>query len=187
MQTITWDSSDPNSDTLIYTLYFRLDQDGPWILLKDKVKETSYEWDTRTVADGQYQVKVVASDATSNPPGDAKTASRVSDYFIVDNTPPTISELECKVVGEMVNISLVAADKTSTVANVEYTVDSGDEWQSVLPVEKIFDSPTETVKFSLKGLTIGGHQATIRATDSRGNQALQTVVFKIESASARAQ
>jgi hypothetical protein len=187
VQTITWDSSDPNSDTLIYTLYFRLDQDGPWILLKDKVKETSYEWDTRTVADGQYQVKVVASDATSNPPGDAKTASRVSDYFIVDNTPPTISELECKVVGEMVNISLVAADKTSTVANVEYTVDSGDEWQSVLPVEKIFDSPTETVKFSLKGLTIGGHQATIRATDSRGNQALQTVVFKIESASARAQ
>ncbi len=88
VQSITWDSSDPNSDTLLYTLYFRLDQDGPWILLKDKLKESSYEWDTRTVADGQYQVKVVASDAMSNPPGDAKTASRVSDYFIVDNTPP---------------------------------------------------------------------------------------------------
>lgn len=50
-----------------------------------------------------------------------------------------------------------------------------------------FDSPTEVVKFSLKGLTVGGHQATIRVTDSRGNQALQTVVFKIESASARGQ
>ncbi len=84
-------------------------------------------------------------------------------------------------------ISLVATDKTSTVGNVEYVVDSGDEWQSVLPVGGIFDSPTETVKFSLKGLTVGGHQATIRATDSRGNLALQTVVFKIESASARGQ
>jgi hypothetical protein len=187
VQTVTWDSSDPNSDTLMYTLYFRLDQDGPWILLKDKLKETSYEWDTRTVADGQYQVKVVASDATSNPPGEAKTASRVSDYFIVDNTPPTISDLDCKVMGDVVNISLQAADKTSTVANVEYTVDSGDEWQSVLPVGGIFDSPSEEVKFSLKGLTVGGHQATIRATDSRGNQALQSVVFKIESASARGQ
>jgi hypothetical protein len=187
VQTITWDSSDPNNDTLMYTLYFRLDQDGPWILLKGKVKEMTYEWDTRTVADGQYQVKVVASDATSNPPGNGKTASRVSDYFIVDNTPPTITDLDCKVLGDVVNISLQAADKTSTVANVEYTLDSGDEWQSVLPVGGIFDSPSEEVKFSLKGLTVGGHQATIRATDSRGNQALQTVVFKIESASARGQ
>jgi len=187
VQTITWDSSDPNSDTLMYTLYFRLDQDGPWILLKGKVKEMTYEGGTRTVADGQYQVKVVASDATSNPPGNGKTASRVSDYFIVDNTPPTITDLDCKVLGDVVNISLQAADKTSTVANVEYTLDSGDEWQSVLPVGGIFDSPSEEVKFSLKGLTVGGHQATIRATDSRGNQALQTVVFKIESASARGQ
>ncbi len=187
VQTITWDGSDPNNDTLTYTLYFRLDEDGPWILLKDKLKDTSYEWDTRTVADGQYQVKVVASDAMSNPPGEGKTASRVSDYFVVDNTPPAINDLQCKVEGDVVNVSLQAADKTSTVANVEYTVDSGDEWQSVLPVQKIFDSPTEVVKFSLKGLTVGGHQATIRVTDSRGNQALQTVVFKIESASARGQ
>ncbi|HEX4055896.1 MAG TPA: hypothetical protein VHX86_16655 [Tepidisphaeraceae bacterium] len=185
-QTITWDASDPNNDVLMYTLYFRMDQ-GPWILLKDKVKEMSFEWDTRAVADGQYQVKVVASDALSNPPGDGKTASRVSDYFIVDNTPPTIGDLECKVTGEVASISLRAQDRTSIVAGVEYTVDSGDEWQMVLPVGGIFDGPDEIVKFTLRGLTVGAHQVTIRATDSRGNQALQTVLFRIESATARGQ
>ncbi len=185
-QTITWDASDPNNDVLTYTLYFRLDQ-GPWILLKDDLKELSYEWDTRTVADGQYQVKVVASDALSNQPGDGKTASRVSDYFIVDNTPPNIGDLECKVVGETVDISLRAQVRTSIVAGVEYTLDSGNEWQTVLPVNGMFDGPNEIVKFTLKGLTVGAHQVTIRATDSHGNQALQTVLFKIESATARGQ
>ena len=53
-----------------------------------RLTETTFEWDTRTVTDGQYQVKVVASDALANPPGDGKTTSRVSEYYVVDNTPP---------------------------------------------------------------------------------------------------
>jgi hypothetical protein len=187
IQTITWDASDPNNDALTYTLYFRRDPQGPWILLKDRLTQTSFDWDTRTVADGNYLVKVVASDALANPPGEGKTTSRVSDYFVVDNTPPTIGDVVSKVTGNAVIISLRAQDRTSTIANVEYTLDSNDQWQSLLPVDGIFDAPDELVRFSIKGLTPGEHQVTIRATDNHGNQALQSLIIKTEPETARGQ
>ncbi|MGD0141018.1 MAG: hypothetical protein ABSD28_19315 [Tepidisphaeraceae bacterium] len=186
-QAITWDASDPNNDALTYTLYFRRGRQAPWVLLRDGLTQTSFEWDTRTVADGEYQVKVVASDELANPPGDGKTASRVSDYVVVDNTPPTIGDLDYKVAGGAATISLRVQVQISTVASVEYTLDSADEWQTVLPLDGIFDSPDEQVKFSVNGLTPGEHQVTIRATDSHGNQALHSIVIKVESATARGQ
>ncbi|MGD0771081.1 MAG: hypothetical protein ABSB42_23085 [Tepidisphaeraceae bacterium] len=186
-QAITWDASDPNNDALTYSLYFRRGRQAPWVLLKDGLTQASFEWDTHAVADGEYQVKVVASDALANPPGDGKTASRVSDYFVVDNTPPTIGDLDYKVAGGAVTISLRVQDQTSTVASVEYAVDSADQWQTVLPLDGIFDSPDEQVKFSVNGLTPGEHQVTIRATDSHGNQSLHSIVIKVKSATAGGQ
>jgi hypothetical protein len=187
VQTINWDASDANSDPLVYTLYFRRGVEGPWIKLKDRLSQTSFEWDTRTVADGQYQVKVVASDELANPPGQGKTTSRVSDYFVVDNTPPTIGDVDHRAGAGGVVITLRAQDRTSAIANVEYTVDSDDQWQSVLPVDGIFDAPDELVRFTLKGLTPGEHQVTIRATDSHGNQALQSIILKEMASSAGAE
>ena len=184
VQTITWDASDPNNDALVYTLYFRRQPHGPWILLKDRLTQNNFDWDTRTVTDGQYQVKVVASDALANPPGEGKTASRVSDYYIVDNTPPSIGDIESTVIGNDANISLRVQDQTSTIAGVEYALDSNDQWQTVLPVDGIFDSLSELVKFPLKGLSPGEHQVAIRATDSRGNQAMQSIVINVHSATA---
>jgi hypothetical protein len=183
-QTITWDASDPNNDALVYTLYFRRDLQGPWILLKDRLTQSTFEWDTRTVADGQYQVKVVASDALANPPGTGKTTARVSEYYVVDNTPPTVGDIATHISAAAVTISVRVQDRTSTIANVEYTVDSNDQWQSVLPVDGIFDAPNELVNFSIKGLTPGEHQVTIRATDSHGNQGLQSILVKNEPATA---
>jgi hypothetical protein len=178
-QTITWEASDPNNDNLVYTLYFRQEQSGVWILLKDKLKDATYDWDTRNVADGRYQVKVVASDALNNPPGQGKTATRVSDSMVIDNTPPTIGDLVLQVTGKDAQISFRAQDQTSTIASAEYTVDSSDDWQSVLPVDGIFDSPSESVVLNIKDLTVGQHQVTIRATDSCGNQAMQSLVVNV--------
>jgi hypothetical protein len=66
-ETITWESSDPNSDTLEYNLFFRINPDAPWIQLKEKLKETTYDWDTRTVADGRYEIRVVATRRSEQP------------------------------------------------------------------------------------------------------------------------
>ncbi|HTW94930.1 MAG TPA: hypothetical protein VMD30_09070 [Tepidisphaeraceae bacterium] len=179
LQTITWDASDPNNDALVYTLYFRTMNGGPWVLLKDNLTDTTYNWDTKTVADGRYEVKVVASDALANPPGEGKIGSRISDPLDVDNSPPVIGDLKTTVNGNRVTISVRVVDETSTVASLEYCVDSSDNWQFVLPDSKIWDWPDQkaTMVIALNGP--GAHQIALRATDSMGNQSIQNVIVNI--------
>jgi hypothetical protein len=181
---IVWDATDPNSDPLVYSLYFRRGSDLPWILLRDGLTDNTFQWDTRLVADGRYQVKVVASDAGANAPGQGKTASRVSEPLVVDNTPPDIGDIKWKQTGAAIHLEFSAVDQSSIVAAVDYIVDSGKDWQFVLPTSSIYDSPTASISFDLQGLAPGTHQVTLRATDSKGNQAFQNVFVKVESPTA---
>jgi hypothetical protein len=178
-QLIAWDTSDIDNDPLVYTLYFRTASGGPWILLKDKLTDSSFTWDTRSVADGRYQVKVIASDALANPPGDGKTAGRVSDVLVVDNTPPAIGDIVTTITGHTVSIQLRVTVGVGTVAAMDYSVDSNDTWQTVLPVDGIFDQPEEQVAISVADLSPGEHQISLRATDDHGNMAYQTVTVSV--------
>jgi hypothetical protein len=179
-QTITWDASDPNNDALLYSLFFRRLPGGSWILLKDKLTDSQFDWDTRTIADGRYEVKVVASDANANPVGQGKTASRVSDPIVVDNTPPVIGDLKWTENGTSAQFDFKIVDQTSIVAACDYSVDSNRDWQMTLPVDRMFDSPEETMSFSIPGLKPGQHQITLRATDAKGNQSFQTVFVAVK-------
>jgi len=181
VQPITWEASDPNNDALVYSLYFRNGSRSPWILLKDKIKETTYEWNTRGVGDGRYEIKVVASDDEANAPGTGRETSRVSDPVIVDNTPPTISGLKTSSGAGDVKVDFSASDRTSTMAAFAYAVDSSDEWQSVLPSDKIADSLDEAVSFVIKGLKPGTHQVAVRATDAKGNTDVATVNVTVDA------
>jgi hypothetical protein len=185
-QTITWEASDPNDDDLVYSLYFRRGSTGKWILIKDKIKETTYEWDTRSVADGRYEIRILASDARANAVGSGKSASRVSDPLLVDNTPPVLGNVDAKSGGGEVRIQVDAVDRSTTLAAFGYTVDSSDEWQTVLPSDKIADGPEEKLDFSIKDLKPGPHQVTVRATDARGNQTMQTIPVTVDSPAADA-
>src|SRR5262249_30292523 len=131
---------------------------------------------TRGVRDGRYEIKVQASDAAANPPGQGKTASRVSDPVIVDNTPPVIGDIKSNVTGKSVTIDLRVVDRTCTVAGLQYTVDSSKQWQSVLPQDNIADSPEELYRVTIADLGAGAHQITLRATDAMGNQSYESVM-----------
>jgi WD40 repeat protein len=182
IQTINWDASDPNNDALLYTLSYRSGNSGPWILLKDKLKDTSFEWDTRAVADGRYQIKVTASDAAANPAGEGKTTSRISDPILVDNTPPVVGDVKTTIKGSAVNVDLKAVDRTSTVAAVDFSVDSSQDWQAATPSDSMFDGPEATATFNVEKLSPGPHQITVRATDARGNQGFENIFVTIEPA-----
>ncbi len=182
--TIAWDASDPNNDVLEYTLYFRRGPGEPWILLKDKLLDATYDWDTRAVADGRYEIKVMASDANANPVGLGKTASRVSNPVVVDNTPPVIGDLKWQQRGGAIHVDLRTRDRTSTIAAVDYSVDSRTDWQLVLPTSGIYDSPEETVSFDIKSLTPGQHQITLRSTDSMGNQGFENLSVRVDGPAA---
>ena len=177
---VVWEASDPNADPLQYSLYFRQNIKGPWILLKDKLSQPTFEWDTRQVADGRYWLKVEASDVAANEPGAGRTSSRISDPIQVDNTAPKIGDLKWLKQPGGVKVTFRVVDLTSTVASAEYAVDSSDNWQAVLPSDNIFDDPDETVEMTVKGLGVGPHQITVRATDSHGNTAYENVLVTVE-------
>src|SRR6266568_3899938 len=92
-QTVLWTAHDDNEDELQYAVYFRGENEKEWKLLKDKLDQKFYSFDTTALADGAYYLKVVATDAPSNPPAAALTAERESERFEVDNTPPVVEDL----------------------------------------------------------------------------------------------
>ncbi|MCS7033393.1 MAG: hypothetical protein NZ561_05285, partial [Phycisphaerae bacterium] len=177
---VSWEAIDQNSDALRYTLQFRSLPSGQWITIREKLTEPTFELDTRGIADGRYQLRVVASDALANAPGEGRTGSRVSDPMIVDNTPPVIGDLRTTVQDRSVAVGLSVVDQTSTVAVVEYSLNGADHWQTVLPADMIADSPREAYEFRLSDLTPGAYQLTLRATDSAGNRSFASLNFSIE-------
>lgn len=177
---ISWEATDPNSDPMVYSLYFRQSSNSPWILLKDRLFARQFEWDTRLVADGRYWLKVAASDLAANEPGAGLVSSRISDPIVVDNTPPLIGDLKWLKQPNGVKMTFRIVDHTSTVASAEYAVDSSESWQAVFPSDNIFDNPEETVEVAITGLSVGSHQIAIRATDSNGNTAYENVLVTVE-------
>jgi hypothetical protein len=166
----------------MFSLYYRLGNNSPWILLKDKIKDNFYEWDTHTVADGRYQIKVVASDAAANPVGQGKTTNRVSDPVVVNNTAPVIGDIRTTIKGNAVTIDLRATDRAGTIAAVDYSVDSSQDWQAATPSDTMFDSPESAATLTAAHLSPGPHQLAIRVTDNRGNQAFQNVLVTVDAA-----
>src|SRR5205085_4449464 len=62
------------------------------------LRDTSKSWDTKSLPDGVYQIKVVASDALSNPT-DALTGEAISDPIVLCNALPQISVSTPQVLG----------------------------------------------------------------------------------------
>ena len=74
-------------------MLYRREGETTWKALKRNLTEPLFVWDTTSVPNGTYVVKIAVSDAPANPRGDALMAERESSTFDIDNSPPTISVL----------------------------------------------------------------------------------------------
>lgn len=180
MKQITWEASDPTGASLQYSIFARTEAGGPWIKLKDKVTESQWLWNTRLMADGRYFLRLEASNAADSPDGQARTASRISNLIIVDNTPPMIGDLVWQKIPGGAKVSLKAVDRTGIVSGVHYCIDSADDWQAVPSSDKMYDSPSELVSFELHNLTPGQHHLAVRATDNQGNQSYENLLVTVD-------
>ena len=130
-------------------------------------------WDTSTVPNGRYVVKITASDAPANPPALALVGERESLPFDVDNTPPTLSAT--LVEASPVRVRAVARDDSSLIRRAESSVDGG-RWEEIRPVDGINDSLEETYEIRPEGLAKPGpHILVIRVFDLLGNAATARV------------
>lgn len=146
--TARWSAHDDNDDELVYSVYYRGDNETQWKLLKDKVSEKYLTWDAGLFPDGGYTIRVVASDAPSHSPDEALSDAKESTRFEVDNTPPRIENLNAAMEGGQMHITFRAADNFSPIKRAEYSLDAG-EWQFIEPVGLLSDNRIENYDFSI--------------------------------------
>jgi hypothetical protein len=162
LRTIVWKASDPNNDDLTYAVYWQKRGETGWHELAKNMTETVLTWDTTSWSDGAYELKVVASDAAANAPGEGLTDEQVSRDMIVDNTPPVIHLTSQK--GDTVEFAVT--DELGSLQSVTVSTD-GKNYASIAPVDGILDSGSE--QFVAK--ITPGQILFIRAQDDSGNVA----------------
>jgi hypothetical protein len=171
-----WSASDPNGDAMLYTVEIRGEKETAWKPLKERIPERYLSWDSTAFPDGDYRLRVTASDLPGNPPADALTTSLESDPFTIDNTPPRISGLAASRNGAKLEVRWHAADALSNVTKAEYSLDGG-EWTIAAPVTKLSDSPELDYALNLDAAP-GEHTIAVRAVDEFDNLGVEKVVVR---------
>jgi sugar lactone lactonase YvrE len=169
-KTIKWQVRDPNGDKLIFSVYLKGVDEGNWRLLEEKLEKSSYQFDSSTLPDGWYHVKLVASDLPSNPSDISKITEKISDPFLIDNSQPTISDISVTASGDQIVVVFSVSDPTSLLKSASYSLDNQD-WMVLFPDDGIFDSKKESFKVTLKGLDPGAHTISVKIADIAGNVA----------------
>jgi sugar lactone lactonase YvrE len=178
-ESVIWSAHDDNDDDLVFTIYYRGEGEKNWRLLKDKVTQRYYSWDTSTMPDGAYYLKIVASDSPSNPVDQALTSERESDRFEVANTPPRIEALRAESHSPTATVTFEGVSAgTKALARAQYSLDAGD-WQIVYPVGLLSDSPKQSYRIQLANLSPGEHTIAVQISDQFQNTTSAKVTFSV--------
>ncbi len=172
-----WISSDANGDPLIFTVEIRGEREKAWLPLASSIRERHYSFDSTAFPDGEYRLRVIASDAPGNVEAEALTAESVSAPFLIDNTPPEISGLVLTRQSGGLRASWKAADTLSTIERAEYSLD-GKEWLLVEPAGALSDSLSLNYSLTLPNLPAGEHVLAVRVTDDYDNHSVAKAAIR---------
>jgi hypothetical protein len=162
LRTMVWKASDPNGDALTYSVSWRKEGESEWHDLARSLTDPIFSWDTTSWADGKYELKVEASDAGANAPGEGLTDQEISREMVVNNTPPVI-----QITGQKDGaVDFTVTDELSGLSSVTTSTD-GKNYQPITPVDGILDSGHETFHAKVPE----GQILFIRAEDGSGNVA----------------
>lgn len=174
LQTFVWRAEDANDDDLRYEILYRREGDTAWKSLKSDLEEAIFVWDTTSVPNGTYVVKVAASDRASNTPGAALEGELESSAFDIDNGPPAVVVISSRAANGRTTIQFEVRDDWSSISKVEYSLDA-QRWQVVYPRDGIFDARAEQFELTLdsadaaKGLIIRAYDAKNNSATTRGD------------------
>jgi sugar lactone lactonase YvrE len=167
LQTFAWKAEDDNSDDLGYDVFYRREGDTTWRTLKSDLRDTLLVWDTSSVPNGTYLLKVRASDRRSNPADTALAGELESGSFEIDNVAPTVQIGATRRDGTRFIVPADIRDGDSVIKSVEYSLDA-QRWQTAFPRDGILDARQEACELRLEA-DAAGRTLVIRATDALGN------------------
>ena len=167
MLKLRWKVENPDNDELIYRLWFRQEQQQVWRLLSgpDPLSKPEYDWNTDSVPDGHYLIRVWASDEKVTPKDRALDFTFDSQSFLVDNTRPAVVDLQA----QLPRVTGRVHDAASVISQIEFSID-GNDWRPASPDDGILDEMSEAFSIRLPpSLAAGPHIITVRAWDSADN------------------
>jgi hypothetical protein len=159
-----------------YDVFYRREGETSWKPLKRGLWDPIVVWDTTSVPDGTYYVKVAATDGPSNSPDTTLVGEMESTSFDIDNTPPAIEIQSSTRVGNRATVKFVVRDAQSAVLRVEYSLDAS-RWRVAYPTDGIPDSRREDFEIELDD-TEAARSIIIRVTDAMNNVATAVAEFK---------
>lgn len=172
---VRWLASDDNGDSMLFTVEIRGANETAWKPLKDKIREHYYSWDSTAFPDGKYFVRVTATDAPSNPPQQALSATAESEPFLIDNTAPEITGLSGTPAGSKLEVRFHAKDALSTIGKAEYSINGGD-WMAVEPTTRLTDSLEHDYRVQVD--RAGETTVAVRVSDENDNQSVAKIVVQ---------
>ncbi len=176
MLNLTWKVENADHDPLRYRIGYREEGQPTWrdMFGEDVVlSEVKYSWDTGSIPDGYYLVRVEASDEQSNPDKRTLRSNATSEPIRVDNHPPIIEQLKVRkgrVQGRVV-------DEMGPIARIQMSIDAS-AWRDVFPTDSLLDSASEGFDVPLGDLSGDAHIIAVRAFDASGNQANRETTVK---------
>jgi hypothetical protein len=176
LQTFVWKGSDENGDELTFDVLYRREGETTWKLLKSGLSDSILVWDTASVPNGPYVLKVTASDAKSNPTETALRGERESASFDIDNTPPEVTIGAVRREGNVMVVPFEIRDTDSPLTRVEYSLDA-QKWQNAFPRDGILDARAEQFTLRLDSAA-AGRTLVLRATDAMNNVGAGQVVVR---------
>jgi hypothetical protein len=176
LQTFVWKAEDDNDDRLQYDVFYRAEGETAWKPLKRGLWDPIVVWDTTSVPDGTYYVKVAALDAPSNSPTTALVGEMESVSFDIDNTPPVVEVQSAVRTAPRVTVKFLVRDEQSAIQRVEYSLDAS-RWRVAYPVDGIPDSRREEFEVGVADAE-AARSIIIRVTDAMNNVATAVAEIK---------
>jgi hypothetical protein len=168
---LRWKVDNDDGDELVYRLAVRPVDGAVWRPLAgmggatgDPLTRPELDWNTETIPDGRYVVRVTASDERSQPAERALSSFLDSEPLLVDNRKPEVLAVTVR----YPTIHGRIEDLASPITEIAVAIDGG-EWRLLSPTDGIADEKVESFTLTLPRLSRGPHAVAIRASDSNDN------------------
>ena len=139
----------PTAIDLTYSLQYRREGEPTWHDLRAGLSDPIFVWDTTSVADGRYIVRVLASDGPSNAADRALVGDRESDPIEIDNTPPAVTTEIAAPGRRRLRLGVRVRDARSADSEGRVLDRRRRRGSSIYPVDGLADSPDERYEIPL--------------------------------------
>jgi hypothetical protein len=167
---LQWKMEDPDKDKLQVKLLARRAGKLDYVIMREGILKPEYEWDTKSLEDGLYDLRLVVDDSLSNPT-DAREATVSIAGVTVDNTAPeaTLTSGPAEQANGGFALAGFATDATSRVANIAWQAKGSDKWTAARLDDGLYDWRYERFLVTTPPIPEDVPELTLRVRDAAGN------------------